>query len=63
MKFIIATVQLTTHRAASEVLDLDWEIKTAVGLLQLRPDMRGSTVPAFAQRVRKIADVSKWSLI
>ncbi len=25
--------------------------------------MRGSTVPAFAQKVRKIADVSKWSLI
>ncbi len=37
MKFIIANqYRLTTHRAASEVLDLDWEIKTAVGLLQFK---------------------------
>ncbi len=37
MKCIIAyQYKLTTHRAASEVLDLDWEIKTAVGLLQLK---------------------------
>ena len=61
------------------MLDLDWEIKTAVGLLQfkstcnwvplidfsglVRPDKQGSTVLAVAQKVRNIADVSKWSLI
>ncbi len=47
-------VQLTTHRAASEVLDLDWETKTAVGLLQLRPDMRGSTVLRLRRRSEKL---------